>query len=167
MTDDAHEGQSLISLAAEIVSAFVANNAIDSGEIAKLIRQTHGALASFCNPPPAETASERAFTPAVSIRRSLASRDRILSMIDGKPYQALKRHIQAHGLTPAEYRARYGLPKSYPMVAPALSEVRRATAMRIGLGKIASDARARKRAMGAPATSPGRKRGQAAKASKQ
>lgn len=166
MTDDAREGPSLISLAAEIVSAFVANNAIGGDEVAKLIRQTHRALASFCNATGAETPSEPPFTRPVSIRRSLASRDRILSMIDGKPYQALRRHIEAHGFTPAEYRARYRLPKNYPMVAPALSEVRRATALRIGLGKIAADARAKKQAMGASTTPAGRKRGRAAKASK-
>ena len=65
-------------------------------------------------------------TPAISVRKSLASADFILSLIDGKPYKTLKRHLAQHGLTPEQYRERYKLPKSYPMVAPAYSEARRA-----------------------------------------
>jgi predicted transcriptional regulator len=79
-------------------------------------------------------------------------------MIDGKPYQALTRHIRAHGLTPAEYRARYELPRTYPMVAPVFSEVRRATAIRIGLGDIAREARLRKAVAADPAEASGRDR---------
>ena len=80
-------------------------------------------------------ASEPTYTPAVSVRKSLASPDHIISMIDGKPYKTLKRHLAGHGLTPAEYRQRYGLKADYPMVAPAYSEARRATAKAIGLGR--------------------------------
>lgn len=153
----------LISLAAEIVSAFVANNSIKSDEVAKLIQETHGALAGLRNEPAADASSEAAFIPAVTVRKSLASRDHILSLIDGKPYKVLRRHLKGHGLTPAQYRARYNLPKTYPMVAPAFSEERRATALRIGLGKIARDARLKKAGTPAPAPAPGRKRGRPAK----
>src|SRR3546814_6088442 len=62
----------------------------------------------------------------------LASRDAIISLIDGKPYKTLKRHLSSHGLSIAEYRARYNLPASYPMVAPAYSEHRRNVANRLG-----------------------------------
>jgi predicted transcriptional regulator len=71
----------------------------------------------------------------VSVRKSLGSKDHILSMIDGKPYKSLKRHLSRHGLTPDDYRSRYNLPSSYPMVAPAYSEQRREVAKRLGLGR--------------------------------
>ncbi|MBW4332250.1 MucR family transcriptional regulator [Stakelama sp. CBK3Z-3] len=72
--------------------------------------------------------------PAVSVRKSLASKDHIISMIDGKPYKTLRRHLSTHGLTPEEYRERYNLKPDYPMVAPNYSQARRAMAKKIGLG---------------------------------
>ena len=159
-------GPDLISLAAEIVSAFVANNSIKSDEVAKLIQEAHGALAGLQNKTAAAPPPEPAFIPAVSVRKSLASREQILSLIDGKPYKVLTRHLRHHGLTPALYRERYHLPKTYPMVAPASSETRRALAIKIGLGKIASDARSKKAGAPAPAKPAGRKRGRPPKASK-
>lgn len=153
----------LISLTTEIVSAFVANNSIKSGEVARLIRETHGALAELGKAPAPEASLEPKFAPAVTVRKSVASREHILSLIDGKPYKVLTRHLKGHGLTPAQYRERYDLPKSYPMVAPAFSEARRATAIRIGLGNVAKRARAKK---AAAATKPlARKRGRPAKKS--
>ena len=74
------------------------------------------------------------YTPAVSVRKSLASKDHIISLIDGKPYRTLRRHLTGHGLTPAEYRARYNLKADYPIVAESYSEARRTMAKRIGLG---------------------------------
>ena len=156
----------LISLTSEIVSAFVANNAIKSDDVAGLIRETHGALAALGNRPVPETPAEPAFVPAVTVRKSLASRDHILSLIDGKPYKVLTRHLKHHGLTGAQYRARFNLPKSYPLVAPNFSEARRALAMKIGLGTIARDARSRKAGKAAAAKPTGRKRGRPPKASK-
>lgn len=81
---------------------------------------------------PAET---KEYTPAVSVRKSLSSPDHIISMIDGKAYKTLKRHVATHGLTMDEYRERYGLKKDYPSVAPAYSEARQAMAKKIGLGR--------------------------------
>ncbi len=71
----------------------------------------------------------------VSERKSLASPDHIISMIDGKPYRTLTRHLRTNGLTPDEYRERFGLSSDYPMVAQSFSEERRALAKRLGLGK--------------------------------
>ncbi|MGN7159382.1 MucR family transcriptional regulator [Sphingomonas sp. SAFR-052] len=88
------------------------------------------------------TPAEPEYMPAVSVRKSLSSKDHILSMIDGKPYKTLRRHLSGHGLTPDEYRARYSLKADYPMVAETYSESRRDMAKRIGLGrkaKVASD----------------------------
>jgi predicted transcriptional regulator len=76
------------------------------------------------------------FTKAVTVRQSLAKLpDYIISMIDGKPYRTLKRHLTGHGLTAAEYRARYGLKDDYPVVAPSYSKQRSETAKKMGLGR--------------------------------
>lgn len=88
-------------------------------------------------PPPATTEGEH--KPAVGAKASLKIVGRIISMIDGKPYASLIRHLKAHGLTPEEYRARYNLPKSYPMVAPAYSETRSKIARTLGFGRGAKE----------------------------
>lgn len=75
------------------------------------------------------------FTPAVTVRKSLASREHIISMIDGRKYKTLTRHLSTNGLTPDSYRERYGLKSDYPMTAPAYSEARSAMAKKIGLGR--------------------------------
>src|SRR3546814_16633205 len=98
---------------------------------------TYASLAKI-DAPAKEAVAALEFVPAVSIRKSLASRDAIISLIDGKPYKTLKRHLSSHGLSIAEYRARYNLPASYPMVAPAYSEHRRNVANRLGLGQRAT-----------------------------
>jgi predicted transcriptional regulator len=75
----------------------------------------------------------------VSVRKSTAHPNRIISMIDGKPYVSLKRHIGRHGYTPASYRETFDLPAAYPMTAVAYTEQRRAIAKRIGLGRRKAD----------------------------
>jgi predicted transcriptional regulator len=117
-----------------LLSAFVSNNTIESSDLAGLIQTTHAALAEINAPPAAEPAAPE-YAPAVTVRKSLASRDHIISLIDGKAYKTLKRHLSGHGLTPSEYRERYGLPKDYPMVAPSYSDHRRDVAQRLGLGR--------------------------------
>ncbi|MDO7835516.1 MucR family transcriptional regulator [Sphingobium sp. HBC34] len=120
------------TLTVQLLSAYVANNSVDSGDLAGLIQSTRAALIGETATVEPETPQ---YAPAVSIRKSLASSDHILSLIDGRPYKTLKRHLAANGLTPDEYRARYALPKSYPMVAPAYADMRRAVAQRTGLGQ--------------------------------
>lgn len=134
MTND--PSNDLTALTVDLLSAFVANNNVRSDDLPALIASTHAALAGLNNEshvPVAEAQPE--YTPAVTARKSLASREHIVSMIDGKSYKTLKRHLSGHGLTPDQYRERYGLPASYPMVAPAYSEARRDTAKRLGLGR--------------------------------
>lgn len=80
-------------------------------------------------------AQQGTYEPAVSVRKSLASRDHIVSMIDGRPYRTLKRHLAVHGLTPASYRERYGLKADYPMTAPSFSEARSSLAKSAGFGR--------------------------------
>jgi len=90
------EQVNLTTLTVELLSAFVSNNTIDSAELASLIQNTHSALAGINAPPPVEPPAPE-FEPAISIRKSLGSRDHILSLIDGKPYKTLKRHLSGHG----------------------------------------------------------------------
>lgn len=138
MTDQSQT--SLTELTVDLLAAFVSNNTVGAKDLPELIASTHKALAALgegdagdaAAPPAGE---EPEYPPAVSIRKSLGKREHILSMIDGKPYKALKRHLSAHGLSPADYRARYKLPADYPMVAPAYSEARREVAKRLGLGR--------------------------------
>jgi len=126
--------QNLTTLTVELLGAYLSNNMIASEDLAGLIQTTHKALAKL-DAPAEEVAPAPEYTPAVSIRKSLASRDHIISLIDGKPYKTLKRHLASHGLTIAEYRARYNLPASYPTVAAAYSEHRRDVAKKLGLGR--------------------------------
>ncbi|HEY0412346.1 MAG TPA: MucR family transcriptional regulator [Allosphingosinicella sp.] len=131
---DLESRTNLRELTADLVGAFVAHNNVRGDDLPKVIADVYGALAGLgaASPQPEEAP---AFKGAVTARKSLASREHIISMIDGKPYKSLKRHLSAKGLTPADYRQRYGLPASYPMVAPGYSEKRREVAKRLGLGR--------------------------------
>jgi len=131
---------SLTELTVDLLAAFVSNNTIGSRDLPELIASTHAALAALetggeAEPAESPAAAEPEYPPAVSVRKSLGKREHILSMIDGKPYKTLKRHLSRHGMTPAQYRERYKLPTDYPMVAPAYSEARREVAKRLGLGR--------------------------------
>jgi predicted transcriptional regulator len=131
MSDDA--STDVTSLTVQLLSAYLSNNTVPSGDLAELIATTRSALAAKAVVD--TVVEEETYEPAVSVRKSLGSRDFIISMIDGKPYKMLKRHLSLHGLTPAEYRARYNLPSDYPMVAAAYSERRREVAKTLGLGR--------------------------------
>lgn len=132
---DTPEPHDLTELTVELLSAFVAHNNVRSDDLPALIVSTHSALSSLAGPTAAIEAPAMNHQPAVTARKSLSDRDYIVSLIDGKPYRSLKRHLTSHGLTPAEYRARYNLPATYPMVAPGYSDARREVAKRLGLGR--------------------------------
>lgn len=125
------------TLTVQLLSAYLTNNTVASDDLAELIRTTRVALMEDANSA-AESIAAEAFTPAVSVRKSLASSAHIISLIDGKPYRTLKRHLASHGLTPDTYRSRYGLPASYPMVAPDYAAHRRDIAQKMGLGNRSS-----------------------------
>lgn len=125
----------LTNLTVQLLTAYVSNNTVPIDQLSGLIEQTRATLAKRKEVTVTPEVAEQDFTPAVSARKSLASRDHIISMIDGKPYKTLRRHLSTHGLTPEDYRARYNLPATYPMVAPSYSEARRDTAKRLGLGR--------------------------------
>jgi predicted transcriptional regulator len=136
MTDQTSE-TNLLELATELTVAWLSNpnTNVPADELPAVLQKIHGALTSL-SPAAAEAAASQAeHAPAVSVRRSLASRDHIVSMIDGKPYKMLRRHLATHGLTPEQYRERYGLKHDYPMVAANYAEKRRDLAKKIGLGR--------------------------------
>jgi predicted transcriptional regulator len=123
----------IAALTVQLLSAYLSNNTVAAEDLAGLIRSTRTALVED-NAPAAVEPEAPTFTPAVSARKSLSSPDHILSLIDGKPYKTLKRHLASNGLTPEQYRERYNLPASYPMVAPTFAARRREIAEQIGLG---------------------------------
>jgi predicted transcriptional regulator len=121
------------ALTAEIVSAYVSNNSIASSELAGLITAVAGQLSQIGTEP--EQPREERSEPAVSVRRSVRP-DHLVCLICGKPQKMLKRHLAArHELSPAEYRARFGLKPEYPMTAPKYAQERREVALATGLGK--------------------------------
>jgi predicted transcriptional regulator len=138
MADDTSD-LNAVELATELTIAWLGNpNTRTSAEdVPAFLGKMHdivSALLGSTDETPAEAPSAE-YTPAVSVRKSLASKDFILSMIDGKPYKTLRRHLATNGLSPDEYRERYGLRADYPMVAQNYSESRRAMAKKIGLGR--------------------------------
>jgi predicted transcriptional regulator len=123
--------EQLLMLATAIVSAHTRKNAVPTDQLPKLIQQVFIALA---------TAEQKAMTPprpepAVSIKQSMRT-DHLVCLDCGKHFSMLKRHLKTdHQLTPGEYRKRWELPFSYPMVAPAYAKVRSGLAKKIGLGR--------------------------------
>ena len=131
-------------LTADIVSAFVSNNPVSQGNLPELIASTFSALVGLGAAPPAqqEPAEPEVVKPtAAEIKRSITP-DSLISFIDGKPRRTLRRHLTNHGLTPQQYRARYGLPVDYPIVAASYSANRSALAKATGLGQRGAQAAA-------------------------
>lgn len=137
MSDDtpapAADESNFIDVAADIVSAYVSNNRVSPVELPALLTTMHAALISLGSPTtPADAGADKP-TPA-QIRKSIRP-DGLVSFIDGKSYKTLRRHLTTNGMTFDEYRARYGLPHDYPVVAASYSEQRSALAKTFGLGQ--------------------------------
>jgi predicted transcriptional regulator len=116
----------------DVVKAYVAGNKVPVGELPRLVKVVSDALTLLEKSTDSKVVKAR--KPAISIRKSV-SRDSIVCLEDGKAFKALKRHLRtAHGLTPEEYRAKWGLEKYYPMVAPAYSKRRTRLARKMRLG---------------------------------
>jgi predicted transcriptional regulator len=132
---DQEDRSDLVSIAADIVSAYVSNNPLPIGELPKLIGDTFAALQGIGRSvAPAVVRQE----PAVSIRKSVTP-DFIICLEDGKKFKSLKRHIRVHyNLSPQEYRQKWNLPDDYPMVASNYAATRSALAKSIGLGRKAA-----------------------------
>jgi predicted transcriptional regulator len=142
VTDD----NNTVELATELTVAWLSNpnTRTNADDVPAFLKSMHDAVAGLNTPtaPQAEAEPAEEYTPAVTVRKSLANPDFIISMIDGKPYKTLRRHLSTNGLTPEDYRQRYGLKADYPMVAANYSESRRAMAHKIGLGRKAGAAAA-------------------------
>ena len=120
-----------ITIAAEIVAAYVSNNSIAVTDLVGLIRQVHGALEKLANP--AAPVVQEVLQPAISVKKSVTP-DFIICLEDGRKFKSLKRHLAAFDLTPDQYRAKWNLPADYPMVAPNYAAQRSALAKQSGLG---------------------------------
>jgi predicted transcriptional regulator len=145
----------LIELAADIVSAFVSNNPVPVADLPAVIASVHGALQNTASPATTKVEDQKP-TPAVPVKRSVTP-DAIISLIDGKSYKSLKRHLSGHGLTPDQYRERYGLPRDYPMVAANYAAKRSELAKKSGLGQQRRKAAAKRAETGkAVASKPSR-----------
>ena len=122
-----------IGLTAEIVSAYVSNNTVASSDIPALINQVHSALLRVSTGE-AEASSEP-LKPAVPVKRSI-NPDYIVCLEDGKKFKSLKRHLRTqYGMTPEQYREKWGLAADYPMVAPNYAAARSQLAKQMGLGQ--------------------------------
>lgn len=132
--DKSGRSPNLLGSAGEIVAAYVSNNHVRMAELPALLISVYAELSRVSGHAPGSSAAVTEKPSASEIRNSL-SRDGIKSFIDGRVYKTLKRHLGRHGLTPATYRQRYGLPLDYPMTAPAYSERRIAISKAIGLGR--------------------------------
>ena len=141
MSEEKAETVDLVGLTADIVSAYVSNNPLPVAELPDLIASIHSSLADVGQPTAPEQPKQE---PAVNPKRSVFP-DYIISLEDGKKFKSLKRHLAVHyGLTPGQYREKWGLKPDYPMVAPNYGEQRSALAKAAGLGRKVSAKPAKK-----------------------
>jgi predicted transcriptional regulator len=131
MTESSQIHNELLALTADIVSSHFANNTVAPGDVPGVIASVYATLSSLGSPVEVPVVRQE---PAVSIRASIKP-DFIICLEDGKKLKMLKRHLMTrYGMTPDDYRAKWGLPADYPMVAPNYAEQRRTLAKSIGLG---------------------------------
>ena len=125
--------EKLVELSADIVSAYVSHNALSATDVPRLIAQVHTALSGLAASAQPEPAPE--LKPAVPVKKSITP-DFLICLEDGKQFKSLKRHLKTeYDMSPDDYRAKWGLPADYPMVAPNYSEARSRLAKSIGLGR--------------------------------
>ncbi len=137
--DDRGVSQHRLETTVSLVAAYVSNNSIRAADLASLIETVYGTLGHL-TPPKAEPIEEVPLTPAVPIKKSITP-DYLICLEDGKKFRSLKRHLgTVFNLSPDQYRAKWGLARDYPMVAPAYSAVRSKLARDIGLGRPATSA---------------------------
>lgn len=130
MTDQ--QSPDLVEQSAKIVAAYVSHNPVTPDGVPALLASVYQALKQLGGPTP--TPPRGPPKPPVPIKKTITP-DHLVSLEDGKPYKSLKRHLAVRGLTPEEYRTKWGLPVDYPMVAPNYAEARSKLAKQIGLGR--------------------------------
>ncbi|WP_114949245.1 MucR family transcriptional regulator [Phyllobacterium myrsinacearum] len=128
-------GDVLLELTAELVAAYVSNNSVPSGDLPALIADVHAALGRVGSGAEAVVTIQEKPKPAINPKKSVAD-DCIVCLEDGKKFKSLKRHLMTHyGLTPEQYREKWDLDASYPMVAPNYAAARSRLAKNMGLGR--------------------------------
>jgi predicted transcriptional regulator len=143
-TEKTIDSGEMLRMAANIVAAYVAHNPLPVSQITEIINTVYNSLRGISGG--AVAPSPESLKPAVPVRRSVTP-EYLVCLEDGKKLKMLKRHLRAaYGLTPDEYRAKWGLPPDYPMVAPNYAAQRSDFAKKIGLGR-------------KPGQRPGRRRG--------
>jgi len=132
MAEATTDHSELLALTSDIVAAHVSNNAVSTTELPSLIETVFGKLSQLGG---AGAEPEVELKPAVPIKKSVHD-DYLVCLEDGKKLKMLKRHLKtAYNMTPDEYRAKWGLPPDYPMVAPSYARKRQELAKKIGLGR--------------------------------
>ena len=127
------EKSEVIEMTADIVSAYVGNNSVTAADLPGLIQSVHRALAGISTGSDVAEAAPK--EPAVPIRRSITP-DFLICLEDGRKFKSLKRHLRTkYNMSPEDYRAKWGLPKDYPMVAPNYAKARSDLAKQMGLGQ--------------------------------
>jgi predicted transcriptional regulator len=142
---DSHSGRAdeLLKFASEIVAAYVSNNPIPVSEIPAMIKSVHATLGGLAGGATSEPTA--AVKPAIAVKKSVTP-EYIVCLEDGKKLKMLKRYLRSrYDLTPEEYRAKWGLPADYPMVAPNYAAQRSEFAKKIGLGRTAPATKSRRR----------------------
>jgi predicted transcriptional regulator len=130
---DMDDKSEIIEMTADIVAAYVGHNSVSAGELASLIQSVHRALAGVSSG--AEQVETAPKEPAVPIKRSITA-DHLICLEDGRKFKSLKRHLRTkYNMSPEDYRAKWGLAKDYPMVAPNYAKARSELAKQMGLGQ--------------------------------
>jgi predicted transcriptional regulator len=136
MSEDATGLNPHIEMTAEIVAAYVSRNSVPATELPNLIRSIHQSVSTLGTAPVAEATAEPQ-KPAVPVKKSITD-DYLISLEDGRKLKSMKRYLAGLGMTPQQYREKWGLPHDYPMVAPAYAAHRSALAKTLGLGRRAA-----------------------------
>ena|SRR5690349_12660463 len=132
-TDTAQTKPNLLGLTADIVASYLRHNQVPASDLPAILRRIHDSLGEMSGQTPAATAN---LTPAIPAKKSVSD-EFIICLEDGKKLRTLKRYLKTqYNLTPEQYRAKWGLPRDYPMVAPAYARLRSAFAKKIGLGRV-------------------------------
>jgi predicted transcriptional regulator len=121
----------LVEITAEFVSAYVSHNSVPTFDLPRLIVVTGQTVETILTGKSAE--AKKPLVPAVPIKKSIHP-NYIISLEDGRKFKSMKRYLGLLGMTPDEYRTKWGLPKDYPMVAPNYSAQRSELAKQMGLG---------------------------------
>jgi len=137
------DGEGTLAMVAKVVAAYVSNNPVPVTELPGLVRSVHGTFSGLVGSSPGDVVTTQ--KPAVPVKKSVTA-EHIVCLEDGKKLKMLKRYLRSrYQLSPEDYRAKWGLPADYPMVAPNYAAQRSAFAKKIGLGHRPAEPRRRKR----------------------